>query len=142
MHHHRRSRVVCSAGALLTGIGAARCAGGPHGRAAAVLVLVTLGLVAAAVRASRTHAQLVRAHRLARHLALGAAPRWPAPEPCCDFWRVRDDAGHLPDCRHADGPAAEVARGWRELDAACCLRGWESRGAVHDAGACVSRTAA
>jgi hypothetical protein len=142
MLNHRRSRAVCSAGALLTGLGAAWCAGGPHGRAATGLALVTLGLGTVALRAARAHAQLVRAHGLARHLALGAAPRRPAPEPCCDFWLLRGEAGHLPDCLHADGPAAEVARGWRELHAACCLRGWESRGAVHDLDACVSTTAA
>jgi hypothetical protein len=142
MKNHRRTRSVCSIAALLTAAGAAWCAGGGRGTQAAVLTLVTLGLLAAAVREARAHGRTVRAHRLAVRAALGTAPRLPAPEPCCDFWRNADVTDHRPGCVRADGPAAEVARGWQELHSACCLHGWESRGAVHDPAVCASRAAA
>jgi hypothetical protein len=127
MKNHRRTRAVCSTGALLAAVGAAWCADGRHGTQAALLTLAALGLLAAAVLAARAHGRTVRAHRL---------------EPCCEFWRNADIADHHPDCVRADGPAAEAARGWRELHTACCLRGWESRGAVHDPDTCASKAVA
>ncbi|KUN99993.1 hypothetical protein AQJ84_09935 [Streptomyces resistomycificus] len=133
---------MCAAGALLAGIGGARCADGPHWVPAATLLLTALGLAAAAAREARAHSRVVEAHRLARQAALGVRPRWSPPRPCCDFWRGFEGADHHPDCVRADGTAAQVARAWRELHTACCLRGWESRGAVHDPEACAVRAAA
>jgi hypothetical protein len=143
MKTHRRSTTACSAGAALAGAGALWCwyAGGRPEVRTALLLSSAAGLTAAAVLAARDRARLVRAHRLAGRLALGPAPRVAPLAPCCPFWLTTDASGHHPDCVRAQGPAGEAARGWQELDEACCLRGWESRGAVHDPRTCV-RTAA
>ncbi|MGW4275776.1 hypothetical protein [Streptomyces sp. SID10815] len=57
-------------------------------------------------------------------------PRRPLPHPAHGPDQVRDSGG------------AGTAGAWRELYETCCLTGWESRGSLHDPGACPGRTAA
>lgn len=52
---------------------------------------------------------------------------------------VRLDRATRPQGPTEQQIAAEAAEVWRQLDAACCLRGWESAGAEHDPHTCTRK---
>ncbi|MFK0168976.1 hypothetical protein ACIQU5_09250 [Streptomyces sp. NPDC090306] len=143
MTHHRRRQALRAAAAVLAATGGAGCAAAGWWAPAASLGVGAVVLAAASAHAGLAHRRTVADHLRARLTALGSSPGPLAvPRPCCAFWRASRGAVHAPDCVHASGLQAEVERGWRELDEACCLRGWESRGGEHDARACARSTAA
>ncbi|MET7454679.1 hypothetical protein ABZT03_22865 [Streptomyces sp. NPDC005574] len=138
MTDHRSGRPDRSAGALLAGAGSVWCAGGRLWAPAALLTVGALALGTATVRRRRVRAQVLTERQRATS---GRRSPLPAPEPCCRFWESSDGLAHHPDCRGAGSLAGEVERGWRELDDACCLHGWQSHGTAHDT-VCAERTVA
>ncbi|MGV9255573.1 hypothetical protein [Streptomyces sp. NPDC003697] len=144
MTHHRRRQVLCAAASVLVGTADLWCARRGIASAAVGLSLALPVLVAAAVHAGRRHRLVLDTHLRARRAVLGDAPRFTPARPCCSFWRAAAGAAHAPDCARARGAGAGTgtASAWRELYEACCLRGWESRGAAHEAGTCLRRAAA
>ncbi|MEU6812830.1 hypothetical protein ABZ920_28395 [Streptomyces sp. NPDC046831] len=144
MTYHRRRQVLCAAASVLAGAADLWCTGRGIASAAVALSLAVPVLAAAAVQAGRRDRLVLDAHRRARRAALGEAPRFTPARPCCSFWRAAEGADHTPDCARArrSGAGAGTASAWRELYEACCLRGWESRGAVHETGTCLRRAAA
>jgi hypothetical protein len=45
---------------------------------------------------------------------------------------LRAERAARPPGPHPVAVADEIALGWQALNEACCLRGWETRGAEHD----------
>ncbi|MEI5100335.1 hypothetical protein RB200_19630 [Streptomyces sp. PmtG] len=137
MTRHRRYALACRAGAALLAAGAAYT--GHHHEA-----LPTLGLVYGAVVLAwcgQREAAVDRRDRVdAQRAALGARPVPPPPlAPCCLLWTMSDGGDHGADCLLGPALVADIHRGWQDLDAACCLASWESRGATHDGAHCTRK---
>jgi hypothetical protein len=140
---HQRRQFVRAAASALAGAAGAGCAAAGWWTPAGVLGAGALALAVTSAHAGVVHRRVLALHLRARLTALGTGPAGAvAPRPCCAFWTASRGAVHAPACVHASGLQAEVERGWRELDAACCLRGWESRGGLHDDAECARSTAA
>ncbi|MFD5697485.1 hypothetical protein [Streptomyces lasiicapitis] len=71
---------------------------------------------------------------------LAARPAPPPPlAPCCLLWQLSNGAAHGTECDLGTDLLDGLARGWQELNTACCLRSWESRGDVHDDSVCTRK---
>lgn len=146
MSRHLRRHLLCVLLAVAFGaVGLWSVVNGMRA-AAAVPALGVPVLMVAAARAGRSHRLLLASHRRARRAALGDARPVAPARPCCSFWRAPAGAAHEPDCARVSRPAPRrtsgTTRAWQELYEACCLRGWESRGSVHDVRLCARRAAA
>ncbi|MVO84159.1 hypothetical protein GPA10_05080 [Streptomyces sp. p1417] len=75
---------------------------------------------------------------LARHARVDAqrAELAARPAPCCLLWQMSDGGDHGADCTLGPGLVAEIHQGWTEINSACCLTSWQTRGTTHDTAHC------
>lgn len=132
--HHLRTARACRAGACLLAGGTAYALTTSYWPASFILgyVAAFLAYLGRRERAAHrlTRALSQRAERLAR------PPELPL---CCLMWQFTDGAHHSADCALGPHLLGSMARGWAELDAACCLRAWETCGADHDPTTCTRK---
>ncbi|MEU7059461.1 hypothetical protein [Streptomyces sp. NPDC046197] len=142
MTHHRRRQLLCVTWAVVVGAVALWSLGHRLLTPASVLTPGALILLVAAALAGRSHRPVLGGHRRARRTALIDTPRAAPARLCRSFRRAPEGAAHGPGRARGRRAAGDATRAWQDLHDACCLRGWESRGAVHDPGGCVRRASA